>query len=171
MVHISKDARVNERIRAKEVRLIGAEGEQVGVMSPQQALQLARASQLDLVEIAPTAEPPVCRIMDYNKFRYEQEKREKEARKKQHVIHVKEIRVNPKIEEHDYQVKLRHIREFVQKGDKVKVSMRFRGREIAHIDLGRKVLDRLTQEISDIAVLESPLKREGVFLFMYVKPK
>lgn len=171
VVCISRDARINTQIRVPEIRLIGAEGEQLGLMPPPKALQLARDSQLDLVEIAPTATPPVCRIMDYTKFKYEQTKREKEARKKQHIMRVKEIRINPKIQEHDYQVKLRHLREFVQRGDKVKVSMMFRGREMSHMEFGKRVLNRLVQEIADVTVLESAPKLEGRIMIFLVRPK
>lgn len=140
-------------------------------MAIQDALKKAEEAGLDLVEIAPTATPPVCRIMDHSKFKYEQEKKEKEARKKQKVVRLKEIRMGPKIGEHDYQFKLRHLEDFLKKGDKVKVTMIFRGREMAHIDLGRKVLDRLSSDISSIGEIEESPKLEGRFLNMVIRAK
>lgn len=126
---------------------------------------------MDLVEIAPTAVPPVCRIMDYSKYKYEQEKREKEARKKQKVVHIKEIRLGPKIEEHDYQFKLKNLQEFLKRGDKVKVTMMFRGREMAHVDLGRKILDRLSSDISSVGEIEESPRLEGRFINMIIRAK
>lgn len=140
-------------------------------MGIQDALKKAEEAGLDLVEIAPTATPPVCRIMDHSKFKYEQEKKEKEARKKQKIVRLKEIRMGPKIGEHDYQFKLRHLEDFLKKGDKVKVTMIFRGREMAHIDLGRKVLDRLSSDISSIGEIEESPKLEGRFLNMVIRAK
>lgn len=166
-----KEIRVNYRIRAKEVRVIGDNGEQLGVMGINDALRKAEEIGLDLVEIAPTAVPPVCRIMDHSRFKYEQEKKEKEARKKQKVVHIKEIRMGPKIGEHDYKFKMKHLEDFLKKGDKVKVTMIFRGREMAHIDLGRKVLDRLSSDISSIGEVEDPPRLEGRFLNMVVRAK
>jgi translation initiation factor IF-3 len=135
------------------------------------ALRAAEAAGLDLVEIAPTAVPPVCRIMDHSRYKYEQEKKEKEARKKQKIVHLKEIRMGPKIGEHDYQFKFRHLEDFLKKGDKVKITMIFRGREMAHIDLGRKVLDRLASDISGIGEVEEQPKLEGRFLNMVIRGK
>lgn len=140
-------------------------------MSIQDALKKSEEAGLDLVEIAPTATPPVCRIMDHSKYKYEQEKKEKEARKKQKVVHIKEIRMGPKIGEHDYRFKLRHLEDFLKKGDKVKVTMIFRGREMAHIDLGRKVLDRLSSDISSIGEIEESPRLEGRFLNMIIRAK
>ncbi len=140
-------------------------------MSIQEALKKADEAGLDLVEIAPTAVPPVCRIMDHSRFKYEQEKKEKEARKKQKVVHLKEIRMGPKIGEHDYQFKLRHLTDFLKKGDKVKVTMIFRGREMAHIDLGRKILDRLSGDISALGEIEESPRLEGRFLNMIIRAK
>ena len=140
-------------------------------MSVQDALKKSAEAGLDLVEIAPTATPPVCRIMDHSRFKYEQEKKEKEARKKQKVVHIKEIRMGPKIGEHDYQFKRKHLEEFLKKGDKVKVTMIFRGREMAHIDLGRKILDRLSADISALGEVEDPPKLEGRFINMVVRAK
>ena len=166
-----KDLRINLRIRAKEVRVIGAEGEQLGVMTSEDALKRAEEAGLDLVEVAPTAVPPVCRIIDYSKFKYEQEKREKEAHKKQKVVHTKEIRMGPKIGEHDYQFKLRYLLDFLKKGDKVKITMMFKGREISHVELGRKVFDRLASDISTIGEIEESPRLEGRFINMIVKAK
>jgi translation initiation factor IF-3 len=135
------------------------------------AIRAAEDAGLDLVEVAPTAVPPVCRIIDYSKYKYEQEKKEKEARKKQRVIHVKEIRMGPKIGEHDYQFKLRNLEEFLRRGDKVKITMMFKGREMSHIDLGRKVLDRLSSDISTIGEIEEPPKLEGRFINMVIRAK
>lgn len=140
-------------------------------MGIQDALKKSEEAGLDLVEIAPTAVPPVCRIMDHSKYKYEQEKKEKEARKKQKVVHIKEIRMGPKIGEHDYQFKVRHLEDFLKKGDKVKVTMIFRGREMAHIDLGRKVLDRLASDISTIGEIEESPRLEGRFLNMVIRAK
>jgi len=163
--------RINHRIRAREVRVIGDAGEQLGVMTVQEALKRAEEAGLDLVEVAPTAAPPVCRIIDYSRYKYEQDKREKEARKKQRVIHIKELRLGPKIGEHDYQFKLRYLEEFLKRGDKVKVTMMFRGREMAHIDLGRKVLDRLASDISAIGEIEEAPRLEGRIIGMVIRAK
>lgn len=150
---------------------MGENGEQLGVLTTEEALKRAVEAGLDLVEVAPTAVPPVCRIMDYSKYKYEQEKREKEARKKQKVIHLKEIRLGPKIGEHDYQFKLRNLEEFIKRGDKVKVTMMFRGREMAHVDLGRKLLERLSSDISQIGEIEEPARQEGRFINMVIRAK
>ncbi|WP_153729552.1 translation initiation factor IF-3 [Salinibacillus xinjiangensis] len=161
---------VNERIRAREVRLIGADGEQIGVKSKQEALKIAEQANLDLVMVAPNAKPPVCRIMDYGKYRFEQQKKEKEKRKKQKIINVKEVRLSPAIEEHDFNTKLRNARKFLSKGDKVKASVRFRGRAITHKELGQKVLDRMAEECKDIATVETKPKMEGRNMFMMLAP-
>ena len=163
--------RVNGRIRAREVRVIGDAGEQLGVMTIQDALKRAEEAGFDLVEVAPTVVPPVCRIIDYSRYKYEQEKREKEARKKQKVIHFKELRLGPKIGEHDYQFKLRYLEDFLKRGDKVKVTMMFRGREMAHIDLGRKILDRLASDISAIGEIEEAPRLEGRIIGMVIRAK
>ena len=147
------------------------EGRQVGTLSLDEALKMAQEAGLDLVEVAPQSSPPVARIMDYSKYKYEQEKKEREARKKQHVIHIKEVKVGPKIEEHDYQVKLNHLTKFLKRGDKAKVTMFFRGRQMAHVDLGRKVLDRLATDISTVGELESAPRLDGKMITMLVKPK
>src|SRR5690625_1587823 len=162
---------VNENIRAREVRLIDANGDQLGVKSRQEALQIAETRELDLVLVAPGAKPPVCRIMDYGKYRYEQQKKEKEARKKQKVINVKEVRFTPGIGEHDFNTKLRNARKFLEKGDKVKASVRFRGRAITHKELGQEVLDRLAEEVKDISTVESKVKMEGRNMFMMLAPQ
>lgn len=161
---------VNEKIRAREVRLIDASGEQLGVKSKQEALEIAQKRELDLVLVAPNAKPPVCRIMDYGKYRYEQQKKEKEARKKQKVINLKEVRFTPGIGDHDFNTKLRNARKFIEKGDKVKASVRFRGRAITHKELGQEVLDRLAKEVEDIAAVESRPKMEGRNMFMMLAP-
>ena len=135
------------------------------------ALKRAEEAGFDLVEVAPTAVPPVCRIIDYSRYKYEQEKREKEARKKQKVVHIKELRLGPKIGEHDYQFKLRHLEDFLKRGDKVKVTMMFRGREMAHMDLGRKILDRLASDISSIGEIEEAPRLEGRIIAMVVRAK
>ena len=153
---------MNEGIRISQIRLIGEEGQQLGVVAPQQGLKLAREAGLDLVEVAPEAEPPVCRIMDYTKYRYDQARKNREAKKKQRVVHLKEIRIKPNIEEHDYQVKLRHAREFLEKKDKVKVVLRFRGREITHKELGSRLLERLIEDVKDMAETEKPPDRKSV---------
>ena len=163
--------RINNRIRVREVRVVGEAGEQLGVLATAEAIKRAEEAGLDLVEVAPTAVPPVCRIMDYSKYKYEQEKREKEARKKQKVVHLKEIRLGPKIGEHDYQFKLRNLEEFLKRGDKVKITMMFKGREMAHVDLGRKILDRLSSDISQIGEIEEPARQEGRFINMVIRAK
>ncbi len=167
---ISKDMNVNDKIRAREVRLIDSNGDQLGVKSRQDALEIAQKRNLDLVLVAPTAKPPVCRIMDYGKFRYEQQKKDKEARKKQKIINVKEVRFTPGIGEHDFNTKLKNARKFLEKGDKVKAAVRFRGRAITHKELGQEVLDRLAEEVKDIATVESKAKMEGRNMFIMLAP-
>ena len=161
---------VNEKIRAREVRLIDNNGDQLGVKSRQEALEIAQNANLDLVLVAPNAKPPVCRIMDYGKYRYEQQKKEKEARKKQTTIKVKEVRLSPGIEEHDFNTKLRNARKFLEKGDKVKASVRFRGRAITHKELGQKVLERMAEECKDVAQVETKPKMEGRSMFLMLAP-
>ncbi|MEW6327768.1 MAG: translation initiation factor IF-3 [Thermodesulfobacteriota bacterium] len=168
---MEKKVRVNWQIRAKEVRLIGADGTQLGIKPLEEALKAAEAEGLDLVEIAPTAQPPVCRIMDYGKFKYEQSKKIQLAKKKQVVIQVKEVKFRPKTDEHDYQFKLRHIRRFLEDKDKVKVSVRFRGREIAFSDQAVNILNRIRTEIEDIGKVEYEPKMEGRDMVMIVAPK
>ncbi len=162
---------VNEAIRAKQVRLVGQNGDQIGIISKQEALDMAQNANLDLVMVAPNAKPPVCRIMDYGKYRYEQQKHEKEARKNQKIINLKEIRLSPTIEEHDFNTKLRNAIKFLSKGDKVKASIRFRGRAITHSELGRKVLERLAKDCEEVATIESHPKMEGRSMFLVLAPK
>ena len=162
--------RVNDRIRALEVRLIGADGENRGVVSPEQALELAEDTGLDLVEISPNASPPVCKIMDYGKFKYEQQKRESDARKKQKTIDVKEVKFRPNTDIHDYDVKMRNVTRFLESGDKVKVTLRFRGREMAHLNLGRDLLERVADDIKEIGKVENMPKMEGRQMVMMIGP-
>ncbi len=169
--HISKDHQINEEIRAKEVRLVGPDGEQIGIKPFREAMQLAIDANLDLVNIAPQAKPPVCRIMDYGKFRYEQQKKEKEARKNQKIVDLKEVWFRSNIEEHDYQTKFRNVVKFLKDGDKVKCSVRFRGREIAHANIGQKILERVASEVADICVVERVPKLEGRSMIMILAPK
>jgi translation initiation factor IF-3 len=168
---ISNELRINEEIRAKEIRVVSFDGEQLGIISVKDALRIALEKELDLVEVAPTAKPPVCRIMDYGKYRYEQSKREREARKKQKVIEVKEIRMTPKIEEHDFQVKVKAAQKFLNDGDKVKAIIRFRGREIVHADLGKTLLKQLFESVQENAIMEREPKIEGKNMIMILSCK
>jgi translation initiation factor IF-3 len=163
--------RINRMIRAREVRVIGSEGEHLGVVPLEEAFAIAAAQGLDLVEVSPDAEPPVCKIIDYGKFRYMQDKRGREAKKKQRVIQVKEIRMRPKTEENDYLVKSRQIRRFLEEGNKAKVSMRFRGREHEHAELGQQKLERLMHEMQDLANIEQAPQMEGRMITMVLAPK
>ena len=162
---------VNDGIRARELRLIGSDGEQLGVKTKSEALQIAEAANLDLVLVAPTAKPPVARVMDYGKFRFEQQKKEREARKNQKIINVKEVRLSPTIDVNDFNTKLRNARKFLEKGDKVKASIRFKGRAITHKEIGHKVLTRLADETEDLATVESKPKMDGRSMFMLLAPK
>ncbi|MDA5108351.1 MULTISPECIES: translation initiation factor IF-3 [Brevibacillus] len=172
MASISKDQLlVNEAIRAREVRLIGPDGNQLGVVPLREALRIAQEADLDLVNVAPTAKPPVCRIMDYGKFKYEQAKKEKEARRNQKIIELKEVRFSSNIEEHDFQTKLRNVRKFLEDHHKVKCSIRFRGREITHSEIGQQVLERVASLCEDIAVAERKPKIEGRSMIMILAPK
>ncbi|NLL76363.1 MAG: translation initiation factor IF-3 [Clostridiales bacterium] len=162
---------INEQIRDKEVRVIGENGEQLGVMSVKEALKLAEDAELDLVKIAPTAKPPVCKIVDYGKFRYEQARKEKEAKKKQKVIEVKEIRLSPNIDTNDLNTKVNAAKKFIAKGDKVKITLRFRGREMAHMASSKHILDDFAQMLSDIAVVEKAPKVEGRSMTMFLTEK
>jgi translation initiation factor IF-3 len=164
----SRESRVNERIRAREVRVIDDEGQMLGVMTPLAALNMARDRGMDLVEVQPMAQPPVCKIMDWGRFKYEQSKKESEARKHQKVTQLREIRMKPRTGEHDIDVKVRKIQEFLGDGDKVKVSVTFKGREMAHTELGRSVLDEITQELKGIAQIERPPIMEGRMMSMIV---
>ena len=163
--------RINEQIKVPEIRLIGADGSQVGVMPVNEALTMAAEANLDLVEVAPQASPPVCRIMDYGKYKYQQSKKLQEARRRQTTIQVKEIKVRPKIEEHDMAFKLRNAKRFLEEGDKVKISVIFRGREIAHTDRGFRLLARMSEDLAEVATVEQHPKLEGRNLSMIVTPK
>ena len=165
------DLMINEQIRDKEVRVIGENNEQLGVMPIEQAMKLAEDAGVDLVKIAPNAAPPVCRIIDYGKFRYEQSRKEKEARKKQKVIEIKEIRMSPNIDTNDLNTKIAAAKKFLSKGDRVKVTLRFRGREMAHMNNSRYILDDFAEALSDIAQVEKPPKVEGRTLTMFLTEK
>ena len=162
---------INEQIRDKEVRLIGTDGEQLGIMSAKEAMKLAEEAELDLVKIAPTAKPPVCKIVDYGKFRYEQARKEKEAKKKQKVVEVKEIRLSPNIDVNDLNTKMNAARKFLAKGDKVKITLRFRGREMAHMNASKHILDDFAEQLSDVAVVEKAPKVEGRSIGMVLAEK
>ncbi len=162
---------MNDKIRGPEVRVIGHDGQQLGIITIGKALELAALVHLDLVEVAPNADPPVCKIMDYGKFKYQQNKRSQEAKKKQTVIQVKEVKIRPKTDEHDLQVKIRHIKRFLSQKDKAKVTILFRGREIAYSDQGFKVLERIKEELKEEIVIEQHPKMEGRNLIMIVAPK
>lgn len=168
---INKETLINEEIREKEVRLIDSNGEQLGIVATRKALELAEGKQLDLVLIAATAKPPVCRIMDYNKYIYEQSKREKEAKKNQKVINIKEIRFSPKIEEHDINIKAKNAEKFLKDGDKVKVTVRFRGRENDYTHRGNVLLDQFAELVSSVGDIEKAPKLEGRNMIMILKPK
>ena len=167
----SKEQQINEEIRDKEIRVISNEGEQLGIMSPAEALKLAESKNLDLVKIAPAAKPPVCKIMDYGKFRFEKAKREKEARKNQKIVEIKEVRLSLNIDTHDFETKINHARKFIGSGDKVKVSNRFRGREMAHPELGLTIMNRCAEALADCASVEKAAKLEGRQMLMFMAPK
>ena len=162
---------INEQIRDREIRLIGENGEQLGIMSARDAMKIAREADLDLVKIAPTAKPPVCKIIDYGKYRYELARKEKEAKKKQKVTDVKEIRLSPNIDVNDLNTKANQARKFLSKGDKVKVALRFRGREMAHVGMGKQILDDFYAKVEDVAVIEKPAKMEGRNMIMFLGEK
>jgi translation initiation factor IF-3 len=162
--------RVNKQIRAPKVRVIGSDGSQVGILAIKDALIKAQEENLDLVEIAPNAQPPVCKIVDYGKFRYDQTKREKESKKSQHQVKVKEVKLKPNIDEHDFQTKLKQARQFIEKGNKVKVTCMFRGREMAHPELGQKMVEKFCKSLEDIAISESPPKLLGRNLIGVLAP-
>ncbi|MCI3029380.1 translation initiation factor IF-3 [Desemzia sp. C1] len=168
---IAKDMMLNENIRAHELRVIGTDGEQIGVISKSEALKIAEEANLDLLVVSPNAKPPVARVMDYGKYQYEQQKKEREARKNQKTISVKEVRLSPTIDIGDFNTKLRNARKFLEKGDKVKASIRFKGRAITHKEIGKEVLDRFYKEVADIAVLETAAKMEGRSMFMMLAPQ
>ena len=162
---------INEQIRDKEVRLIGTDGEQLGVMSAKDAMKLAREAELDLVKIAPNAKPPVCKIIDYGKYRYELARKEKEAKKKQKTVEIKEVRLSPNIDTNDLNTKINQARKFLSKGDKVKVTLRFRGRELAHVNQSKVILDDFAEKLSDVAVVDKPAKFEGRSMIMFLSEK
>lgn len=166
-----KDLQINEEIRDKEVRLIDSDGSQLGIVSARKAQEIANERKLDLVKIAPSAKPPVCRIMDFGKYKYELAKKEKEAKKNQKVINIKEIRLTPNIEEHDLNVKAKRANDFLKSGDKVKVSVRFRGRELGHTDIGKQVLITFAELTSENGVIEKQPKLEGKNMIMFLNPK
>lgn len=162
---------INEEIRDKELRIIGSDGQQLGIMSAKDALNLAEQKNLDLVKIAPQSNPPVCKIMDYGKYRFEQAKREKEARKNQRVVDIKEVRLSLNIDTHDFYTKLNNALKFIKHGDKVKVSIRFRGREMGHPEIGLETMKRFADACSEVAVIEKPAKLEGRNMLMFLAPK
>jgi translation initiation factor IF-3 len=168
---ISKDMLLNEGIRAREIRLIDQNGEQLGIKSKIEALEIAARVNLDLVLVAPNAKPPVGRIMDYGKFKFEQQKKDKEARKNQKIITTKEVRLSPTIDEHDFNTKLRNAIKFLEKGDKVKASIRFKGRAITHKEIGQRVLDRFAEACKEVATIESHPKMDGRSMFLVLAPK
>ena len=163
--------RTNDRIRAREIRVIDDEGQQLGIMPPYEAIKKAREKNLDLVEISPTAQPPVCRIMDYGKYKFEMAKQARVAKKKQHVIELKEVKYRPGIDDHDFETKTRHARRFLEEKNKVKVTMMFRGRQVAHPELGQAVLDRVAQALTDVGKIESSGRLEGKSITMILAPK
>lgn len=162
---------INEQIRDREVRLVSEDGEQLGIMSSKDAMKLAKEANLDLVKISPNAKPPVCKIIDYGKFKYEQSRKDKEAKKKQKVTDVKEIRLSPNIDQNDLTTKSNQARKFLSKGDKVKVVLRFRGREMAHMGMSKQILDAFFEKVQDIAVIEKPAKLEGRSMIMFLTEK
>ncbi|MGE0917186.1 translation initiation factor IF-3 [Trichlorobacter lovleyi] len=162
---------INHAIRASEVRVIAHDGEQLGILTLREALEAAEARQLDLVEVSPTATPPVCRIMDYGKFKYQQSKKQQEAKKKQVQVQVKEVKIRPKTDDHDLDFKVKHVRRFLEEGNKAKVTLVFRGREITHQDIGRAVIEKFASELADIAVIEVSPRVDGRQMFMIVAPK
>ncbi|MDK9719492.1 MAG: translation initiation factor IF-3 [Trichlorobacter sp.] len=162
---------INHAIRASEVRVVAHDGEQLGILTLREALEAAEARQLDLVEVSPTATPPVCRIMDYGKFKYQVSKKQQEAKKKQVHVQVKEVKIRPKTDDHDLDFKIKHVRRFLEEGNKAKVTLVFRGREITHQDIGRAVIEKFAAELADIAVIETAPRVDGRQLFMIVAPK
>ena len=169
---ISRDSfRINEEIRIREVRVTSASGEQLGIMATRDALRMAEEQHLDLVEVAPKAKPPVCRIMDFGKYRYEQQKREKEAKKKQKIVTIKEVKLRPNIEQHDFDVKLKNALRFLEEGNKVKVTIMFRGRELSHPELGREVLNKVADRLKELVSIERDAKLEGKNMTMILAPK
>jgi translation initiation factor IF-3 len=166
-----KTVRINDRIRVPQVRLVDEDGGMVGITSTREALDIARERGFDLVEVSPNAKPPVCRIMDYGKYKYEQSKKAKKAKKKQHVMIVKEVKLRPKIEPHDYAFKMNHARRFLEHANRVKFSLLFRGREVTHPDIGLRILNKVAEDLSDIATVEAPPKKERMSMIMVLCPK
>ena len=171
MLTIAKELLINDEIRHKEIRVVGEDGSQLGILSTAEALRIADEKNLDLVEIAPQAAPPVCKIMDYGKYRFDQAKREKETRKNQKVVAVKEVRLTPSIDVGDFETKVKQAKKFIASGDKVKVALRFRGRELAHTEIGAPLLDRFAKNFEDIANIDKQAKMEGKSMIMYLTPK
>jgi translation initiation factor IF-3 len=167
----TKEVRVNDRIRIPVVRVIGPDGEQVGILGIREALAYAQERQLDLVEVSPTAHPPVCRVMDFGKYKYEQSKKAQKARRKQHVMHLKEVKLRPKIEGHDFNFKIAHGREFLEAHDKVKFTVTFRGRELAHSEVGYRLLERVVRELDEVGQVEIPPRMEGRSLVLLMIPR
>ncbi|MEE4312479.1 MAG: translation initiation factor IF-3 [candidate division KSB1 bacterium] len=166
-----KNIRVNDQIRSPKVRVVGADGEQEGILDVQKAIQMAEEAGLDLVEVAPNTDPPVCKIMDFGKYKYEMSKKEKLVKKKQHVIHVKEIRMRPGIEDHDYDFKIKNARKFIEQGNKVKFNIMFRGRELAHQEFGQQLIDRIIEEMEDIGKADNVPKLEGRNMVLFIVKK
>ena len=171
MKRIVKEVAINWDIKSPEVRVIDSDGKQVGILPLKDAIRIAEERGLDLVEVAPNSQPPVCRIMNYGKYRYQQSKRIQEARKHQTVIHIKEVKVRPRTEEHDFQFKLRHVKRFLGEGNKVKISILFRGREIAHPEFGKEMLNRFIEGVKDLMVIEQAPRLEGRNMVMILAPK
>lgn len=167
----SKEVRINERIRVSQVRVVDENGQMVGVLSTRDAIEQARGRGFDLVEVSPAAVPPVCRIMDYGKYKYELSKKAKKAKRKQHVVHLKEIKMRPRIEAHDYNFKMNHARRFLEERDKIKFSLIFRGREVTHLDIGMALFDRVARDLAEIANIESGPRKEGMNVIMVLGPK
>jgi len=167
---VNGDPRVNDKIRISPIRLIDEEGNQLGIVATDEARALATERGLDLVEVAPGARPPVCRLMDFGKYKYAQARKAREAKKKQHIIHVKEVKLRPKIEAHDIDFKMRHARRFLNDGDKVKFTLMFRGREVTHPERGRRILEMVKEELEDLAVVESDISHEGRTMTMLMGP-
>ena len=162
---------INEQIRDREIRLIGEDGEQLGIMSAREAMKIAQEAELDLVKIAPAAKPPVCKIIDYGKYKYEQARKEKEAKKKQKTVEVKEVRLSPNIDTNDLNTKINNAKKFISKGNKVKVTLRFRGREMAHVQQSKHILDDFAETLADVAVVEKPAKMDGRAMSMVLAEK
>lgn len=171
VLNIAKELLINEEIKHKEIRVVSNDGEQLGIMKLADAMKLADERNLDLVEIAPQATPPVCKIMDYGKYRFDQAKREKETRKNQKVVNIKEVRLTPSIDVGDFETKVKQAKKFITSGDKVKVALRFRGRELAHTEIGAPLLDKFAKNFEDIAIVEKQPKMEGKSMVMFLAPK